>query len=349
MQKDYRGQGFMSCVESLSRESLRVAVVGLGKMGLLHASILNVLPNVQLIAMCDKSAIVRKFCKKVLNGVHVVDDVKKLSGLDLDAVFVTTPISSHFSVIKAIYSKGIARNVFVEKTLASSYDKAKELCQLVQSFGGVNMVGYQRRLNVSFRKAKDLLTQEAIGEIASFSAYAYSSDLLRDKKNSKSSVFRGGVLRDLGAHVVDLALMFFGDLTVDPARQKSATDRDSEDSVYLRVKGSNGLEGEFNISWCMENYRLPEFGLLIKGSKGIIRVNDDKVELKLDDGDPSTWYRHDLDDNVDFLLGAPEFFREDKCFVKSVLDGRNADPSFCNASKVDYIIDQVKYGAGKNE
>lgn len=339
----------MSCVESLSRESLKVAVVGLGKMGLLHASILNVLPNVQLVGLCDRSAMVRKFCKKVFNGVHLVDDVETFSDLNLDAVFVTTPISSHFLVTKSIYSKGIARNVFVEKTLASSYDEAKELCQFAQSFRGVDMVGYQRRLAVSFRKVKDLLIQGAIGEVASFNAYAYSSDLLGSKRNSKTSVFRGGVLRDLGAHVVDLALLFFGDLTVDSTRQKSATDRDSKDSVYFRVEGSNGLEGEFNISWCMENYRLPEFGLLIKGSKGIMSVNDDRVELELDNGKSSTWYKHDLNDNVDFLLGAPEFLREDKCFVKSVLEGRNVEPSFYTASKVDYLIDQVKYGAGKNE
>ena len=52
-------------MESLSRESLRVAVIGLGKMGLLHASILNTLPNVELTALCDKSVFVRKFCKRV--------------------------------------------------------------------------------------------------------------------------------------------------------------------------------------------------------------------------------------------------------------------------------------------
>jgi predicted dehydrogenase len=336
----------MRCVKILSRESLRVAVIGLGKMGILHASILNTLPDVQLTALCDKSAMIRKFCKRVFEGVHLVGDVEELSDLRLDAVYVTTPISSHFFVIKTIYSKGIARNVFVEKTLASSYDKAKELCELAQSFGGVNMVGYQRRLNVNFRRAKDLLTQGTIGEVASFNGYAYSSDLLGSRKNSKTSVFRGGVLRDLGAHVVDLALWFFGDLTVDSARLESVTKRDSEDSVYFRVKGSDGLEGEFNVSWCMESYRLPEFGLLIKGSEGIMRVDEDKVELKLDDGKSSTWYRHDLNDNVDFLLGAPEFSREDQYFVKSVLEGCNAEPSFCTASKVDYIIDQVERGSG---
>lgn len=336
-------------MENLSREKLRVAVVGLGKMGLLHASILNVLPNAQLTALCDKSTLILRFSRKIFDGVHVVDDVEKLSGLDLDVVYVTTPIFSHSFVTKNVYLRGIARNIFVEKTLASSYDEAKELCELVQSFGGVNMVGYMKRFAVTFRKAKELLDQETLGEVFSFEAYGYSSDFFGSDKNSKASSSRGGVLGDSGCHAVDLVLWFFGDLQVDSAKLESLTDAHSEDSVYFRVKKSNSLVGEFNISWCMENYRLPEFGLLIKGSKGIMRVNDDKLELKLNDGKSFTWYRHDLNDNVFFWLGAPEYFREDKYFIKSVLEDRNVEPSFYTASKVDYIIDQVRYRAEKNE
>lgn len=336
-------------MENLSGEKLRVAVVGLGKMGLLHASILNVLPNVELTALCDKSTVIHKFSRRIFEGVHIVNDVEKLSGLDLDVVYVTTPIFSHLLVAKNIYLRRIARNVFVEKTLAASYDEAKELCKLAQSFGDVNMVGYMKRFVVTFRKAKELLDQETLGETISFEAYAYSSDLVGNKKSSKVSSSRGGVLGDSGCHLVDLALWFFGDLRVDSAKLESLTDGYSEDSVYFRVKKSNALVGEFNISWCMENYRLPEFCLLIKGSKGIMRVNDDKLELKLDNGKSFMWYRHDLNDNVRFWLGAPEYFREDEYFVGSVLDGRSAEPSFCTASKVDYIIDHVRYGAGKNE
>ena len=330
---------------NLRRERLKVAVIGLGKMGILHAGILNVLPDVQLTALCDKSSMLLKFSKKVFDGVRVVNDVEKLHGLDLDVVYVTTPIFSHSIVAKNIYLREIARNLFVEKTLASSYDEAKELCELAQSFGGINMVGYMKRFAVTFGKAKDLLTRGILGEVASFDAYAYSSDFLGSDKSS--SVSRGGALRDLGCHAVDLALWFFGDLQVDSV--KTLAERDSEHSVCFRVKKSNGLEGGFSVSQCMENYRLPEVELLIRGSKGVMRVNDDKVDLKPDDGKPSTWYRHDLDDNVFFWLGAPEYFREDKYFVKSVLDGRNVEPSFITASKVDYVIDQVRNRAGKDE
>ena len=333
----------------LSGESLRVAVVGLGKMGLLHASILNVLPNVQLTALCEKSIITRIFLKKVFNGIQIVDDVEKLSDLDLDAVYVTTPISSHFPVVSNVCLKKIARNLFVEKTLASSYDKAEELCELAHSFGDANMVGYMRRFAVTFKRAKDLLDREAIGELVSFKAYAYSSDFSGSEKGSRTPASRGGVLRDLGCHVMDLAFWFFDDLQVDSAKLASLIDNCSEDSAYFKVRKSNGLEGEFNISWCVENYRMPEVGLSISGSKGIIEVNDDKLELKLNDGKSFAWYRHDLHDNVVFWLGGPEYFREDEYFVRSVMEGDDAEPSFYNASKVDQIIDQVKRRADESE
>ena len=332
-------------MENLSRERLRIAVVGLGKMGLLHASILNVLPDADLTALCDKNTIILKLFKKILGGVHVIDDLQKLSGLGIDVVYVTTPIFSHSLVTENVYLKGIARNLFVEKTLASSYDEAKELCELAQRFGGVNMVGYMKRFSPTFRKAKDLLTEEALGEVISFEAYAYSSDFLGSDKNSKTSASRGGCLRDLGCHAVDLALWFFGDFEADSGKPQSVT----ENSAHFRVKKSNGLEGEFNVSQCMENYRLPEIGLVTKGCNGVMSVNDDKVNLELNGEKPFTWYRHDLNDNVFFWLGASEYFREDKYFVKSILEGGSAEPSFHTASKVDYIIDQVRCGAGRDE
>ena len=332
-------------MENLSGERLKVAVVGLGKMGLLHASILNVLPSVELAALCDKSIVLVKSFRKIFGGVHIVNDVRKLSDLDLDVVYVTTSIFSHSFVTKNVYLRGIARNLFVEKTLASNYKESKELCEFARRFGGVNMVGYMNRFAVTFMKAKDLLTQESLGEVISFEAYAYSSDFLGSDKSSKTSASRGGCLRDLGCHAVDLALWFFGDFEADSGKPQSVT----ENSAHFRVKKSNGLEGGFNVSQCMENYRLPEFRLVVRGSKGVMSVNGDKVDLKLNGEKSFAWYRHDLDDNVFFWLGAPEYFREDKYFVKSVLEGGGAEPSFYTASKVDYIIDQVRCGAGRNE
>lgn len=99
------------------KEKLKVAVVGLGKMGILHSCILNTIPNVQVTAICDKSRATRKFPKKIYDETRMVDDVEKLSDLNLDAIYITTPIPSHFPVAKTIYSEKIACNLFVEKPL----------------------------------------------------------------------------------------------------------------------------------------------------------------------------------------------------------------------------------------
>lgn len=314
-------------------------------MGLVHASVLNVIPKVRVTAICDKNNMTRVLLRKAFKGVRFVDDVKKLADMDLDAVFVTTPISSHFPVVKATYMGKIAGNLFVEKTLASNYEQSKELCGLARSYGDVNMVGYLRRFYVTFGKAKNLLTQDAIGEVSSFKAYAYSSDFVDYKADIKSSIFGEGVLKDLGCHAIDLALWFFGDFEVECAEnpRENALTSLEKNSVSFRVRKPDGLEGEFDVSWRMKNYRLPEVGFHIVGSKGSIDVNDDKLVLNLNNTEPFTWYRHDLNDNVFFWLGLPEYFREDEYFVKSVMDNHSADPNFDAAAKVDRIIAQVNH------
>ena len=163
---------------------LTVGVIGMGKMGLLHASIVNTLPGVRLLAMYDKNSTVVKFAKKALTEIYVTDNFEKFSEFKLDAVYVTTPIPTHFSIVKTIYSIGTVRNLFVEKTLASSYEQAAQLCQEAKAIGGVTMVGYMSRFAPTFNKAKALLQEELIGKSISFRAYAYASDFVGFKSKS---------------------------------------------------------------------------------------------------------------------------------------------------------------------
>ncbi len=333
----------------LRTEKLKVAIVGLGKMGILHASILNTLPTVELVALCDKSALIRKVCKKLFKGLQVEADLEMFSDLGLDIIYVTTPILSHFAVTQSIYTQKIAPNVFIEKPLSKNLAESSELCQLAASSDGLNMVGYMKRFAVTFRKAKDLLDNHVLGDLTSFDAYAYSSDFFGTDPNSKAGNARGGVLSDLGAHVIDLSFWFFNSLDVDLSKSEQSIDSNSDDPMLFTVKSSAGLEGEFSISWFKPNYRMPEFGLKINGSKGTMSVNDDQVHLKLENKKAVTWYRHDLKDNVGFQLGGPEYYREDEYFVKSVLEKCNVIPDFHDAFKVDSIIDSVKIGDEIND
>lgn len=333
---------------ALRKEGLRIGVVGLGKMGLVHAGVLSVLSGVEVVALCEKSGWLRRFLKVMFGEACVVDDVGKLCGLGLDAVYVTTPIPTHYSVVKTLCKEKIAPNLFVEKTLAQDYREAEELCKLGEGLGGVNMVGYLRRFGVTYRKAKELLSEEAVGNVASFQACAYSSDFSGSKDALKEASSRGGVLRDLGCHAVDLALWFFGDLQVDSSKVSSGNGGSGE-SIHFTGGNPEGLKATFDVSWCKEGYRTAEVWFHITGSKGIIEVNDDSVELRLNSGESSTWYRHDLQDKVAFWLGLPEYYREDLHFIKSLWKDLEARPNFHDASKVDQIIERVLKETGENE
>lgn len=328
------------------RKVTGVGVIGLGKMGLLHASIFSVIPDVRLTAVCESNGRILRFARKLFPGVPVVDRLDGLSGLALDALCVTTPIPSHYPIMEAVYSNGLTRNVFVEKTLASSYAEAMKLCRLAEERGGVHMVGYMSRFAATFRKAKELLAQKTIGEILSFEAYAYASDFAGEQKNS---VRKGGALRDLGAHVVDLGLWFFGDLDVETARIESFHHGGAEDGGNFKVTSADGLKGEFDISWSREGYRSPEFGLRIKGTSGTMRVDNDSVKLESNAGTSKTWHRQSLSDSAPFLLAAPEYYREDEHFVKAILEEHVAESNFLTASKVDELIDQVIGKARQND
>ena len=85
------------------KKHLSIGVIGMGKMGLLHASIVNTIPGARLIAIYDKSPIIKRFVGKALNDIHVVNSFEKFAGLKCDAVYVTTPIPTHFSIDKEIY------------------------------------------------------------------------------------------------------------------------------------------------------------------------------------------------------------------------------------------------------
>jgi predicted dehydrogenase len=327
-------------------KTVKVAIVGIGKMGLLHASILNTIPDVEIVALCDRSFVLRKIVKKLFKTAQVIDDTEKLTVCDINSVYVTTPIPGHFPIVQRLLSDNVVSNIFVEKTLASSFDESRQLYELASTSKGVNMVGYMKRFAVTFAKAKDLLKESVLGDLISLDAYAFSSDFSHIPE-SKRTASRGGVLSDLGSHIIDLALWLIGDFKIESASLKSIVNEESEDSVDFKVKKS-GCEGTFSVSWCMENYRMPSFGLSITGSDGTLRVNDYSLELRLRNGGFHKWFRHELNDYVGFLLGDSEYYREDEAFVNAMRNDLQVEPTFATASNVDRVIDQVKRVATKN-
>jgi predicted dehydrogenase len=334
-------------VAHLSDKALKVGVVGMGKMGLLHCGLLNVLPGVELAGVCEPVKLTRRILTKVLRRIPVVEDVSELSSLDLDALFITTPTRTHYAVAKTVLDGGIAKNLFVEKPLSSSYDESRDLCDLMGG-KGVGMVGYVRRFMVTFMKAKELLEQGAIGQPLSFSVDMCSSDFF-GIHDPAVSIARGGVLKDIGCYPIDLIHWYFGEFNIDSASTESLTGPDAVDTVRFKIRGNGPVPpGEVFVSWCVEGYRMPEVEFSIFGSKGSLVVNDDYVRSEVG-GISSTLYRLNLGDNVSFMLGSSEYYREDECFVKAIAQNLMEQFSFNSAAKVEFAIEEVEKAAAKHE
>jgi predicted dehydrogenase len=316
----------------------------MGKMGLLHASLVNSIPGASLVTIYDKSTLMERFLGKAIDNVVITDKYDKFASSTYDAVYVTTPIPSHYSIVKDLYSNKITKNIFVEKTLTSGYEHSAHLCQLAKENGGTTMVGYMSRFAATYGKARLFLQKEEIGETLSFKAYAYASDFAAG--NGKASAVKGGATRDLGAHIIDLSLWLFGNLELTYVKGDKDFKNGIDNGCCFRVKSASGMPGDYDISWTKEGYRLPEFGLIITGSKGIISVNSDRIRIERNSGECNEFYRHDLDDKVPFLLAAPEYYRENAQFIKAVTAGSKAEPDFTEAARVDYLIEQVEKGKG---
>ena len=321
----------------------RVAIIGMGKMGLLHASLLNTMPEVELAAFCEKNSLIRRFSNKILMGIPVVDSVDNLYEYDINAAYITTPPSSHHAIVSTLLTKGICRNIFVEKPLANNIIESQNIENLPTRSGinSINMVGYNRRFSVTMKKAKEIIEEGTLGEPVSFEAYGFSSDFQPEDDGRRYG--RGSVIKDLASHAIDLVIWYVGSVSVESIVSSRVSNSGTIDSAVLQVATGKGLQGQIRASWIESDYRLPEIGFIMKGNKGLtLVVNEDVLELRSNNGERRVWHKHDLNDTVNFLLGGADYLREDEAFIDAISSGKAVEPNFSTALRVDEIIHDVE-------
>jgi predicted dehydrogenase len=325
---------------------MKISVIGLGKMGLLHAGIVNSLPDARVTSVCEADFFLSAAAKALLpKEIAVYRDVDKMIlEEDPDALFVTTPIDTHVPIIKDSFRAKSNLNMFVEKPLASSYNEAKVACEAASRSSGINMVGFQRRFSPIFRKAKGLLTENIVGEPIFFRSYFLSSDVLREGSGWRSKKGSGGVLLDSAPHLLDTLIWFFGEPTSVLAVKKKIYSNSVDDYVHALFSYASGLYGHMDVCWSVSSYRLPEVLLQIYGKNGIMTVTDDFVKIssgQQDGGGSRTYNRQSFQVSTPFLLTDPEYTLEDAAFLEAVRTQVPPDSNFVQAAKVNALIDRI--------
>jgi len=150
---------------------LRVAVIGVGRLGREHARIYSTLPGVELVGVVDvDSERAREVAGRV--GAPAFADGSALPS-DVRAVSVAVPTSDHHAVAVPLLRRGMA--CLVEKPLASDPAQARELTDLARRHGAPLMVGHVERFNPVFQAVQELAAEPLYLEARRVSPFRWRS------------------------------------------------------------------------------------------------------------------------------------------------------------------------------
>lgn len=254
------------------RAPLRVGVVGYGLAGrVFHASLLAVDPAYDLVAVVTRDPAKGDAARAAHPGVEVVDAVDGLWPLALDLVVVATPNDTHVEVAAEALRRGAA--VVVDKPLATSAEAARGLVELAESLGRPLTVYQNRRWDGDFLTASRLVRDGALGEVHTLESRfePWKTANRAGWKASATAEQGGGILLDLGPHLVDQALRLFG--PAEEVHAEIAVRRPgavADDDVVVSLRHAGGVRSRL---WMSHVAAQPGPRFRVLGSQGAYVVH----------------------------------------------------------------------------
>lgn len=331
---------------------LRGGVVGFGRMGMTHFSILNTHPSVELVAVCDSSGFVLKNATRYMGVKAFKSFDKMLETMGLDFVIVATPTAMHADATECAISNNA--HVFVEKPLALDPEQGRHLLELLKGKRLVHQVGYAMRFHDIFLKVKWLLESGALGEVLTFAVEMNGPVVLHDARKSWRSrtTEGGGCLYDFASHSVDLINYLVGppDEVVGTVFNRIHSDG-VEDAISSTFVYGNGARGNLLANWSDPSYRKPSCRFEALGRRGTV-VADFYTYKVFFHEDPQMagytegWnegYLADLAEPVRFYVRGFQFTRQLDYFIDCILEQRACETcSFEDGLCTDIIMRRIR-------
>lgn len=334
-------------------DKVRLGIIGMGRMGLTHYSIINTHPSVEMTAIADTSSMMLNMIKKYLPTVKMFEDYKDLlkSGL-VDAVIVCTPSSMHYDVCKMACENGIS--VFCEKPFTTNPKLAADLANMFETKGLVNQVGYVYRFDAVFKKVKELLNQGILGKTVHCNAQFLSATISKAQPEKGWRSKRengGGCTYEMGSHVIDLMEFFFGKPEkVLGSMMNKVYSEAVEDITDAEMEYNGGITANIHVNWSDYTYRKPMLKLDIHGTKGKIQCDlyGYKVFLREENkeaGLPEGWTSVPMNmipDPCPFYVRGTSFTNQLYAFADAVKEARiTTGCSFRSATDTQEVIHTI--------
>jgi predicted dehydrogenase len=183
--------------------SVRIGIIGAGRMGNLHTGHLLKNPDAAIVAAADILPERAEALAARTGGKAYTDYRQMLDKEQLDAVYVCTPTRGHAEHAVAVAERKLA--LFVEKPLAATMTEGWQIARAVQQAGIINCVDYQWRYTEAVIKAREILGDKPLAAVVAQWFWTIPPiPWLRDKDQGLGQVV------DQTTHLTDLCLLFAG-------------------------------------------------------------------------------------------------------------------------------------------
>ncbi len=260
---------------------LKTGIVGYGKSAkVFHIPFLSTLKEFEITSMLERHG---EESRKQLPGIRVAKSIEELIGSDdTELIVVTTPNDTHFEYAAKALKAG--KHVVLEKPFTNTLDEAEELISIAKETGKILSVYQNRRYVSDFLTMRDLLNDNVLGKIHEFTATydRFRSDAIPGAWR-ESDIPGAGILYDLGPHIIDQALVLFGNpeaITADVRKQRPHAKADDYFNIWLHY----GFLKVILHSGMLVREQGPRY--MIQGTKGsFIKYGEDPQEEKLKAGE----------------------------------------------------------------
>ena len=258
------------------RQKLRAAIVGIGHQALEdHIPAIKNSDCAELVAICDINKEIADDMGKKLN-VKAYNDIDSLINSEkLDFIIITAPHCAHKEIIEKASQKGI--HILKEKPFTTSLAEAFYIKDLSERRNIKIMTTLQRRFNPIYNSFFQLIEQIGTPFLIDIKYALYVPNPHEGWRGNKKEA-GGGCILDMGYHMIDLLIWYFG-LPSEVHAEISCSAKpdyqyDAEDTANIAFRYDNQIHGTIRLS---RFYAPKEEYFKVVGTKGVVEIQRGKI------------------------------------------------------------------------
>ncbi len=332
---------------------MRIAVVGLGKMGIMHASMIQAIPGAEVAGLADQHAALGRQVQTMLGKpVPYFATVEEcLEKAKPDGVIVSTPQFTHRAVAETCLRAGVA--VLCEKPLAHTLTDAKAMTELARSRPEIPAgVGFMLGHHPLFAEAARIIREGILGDVKSARGVCRLSQVFSRSEGWTFTKDKagGGVVINSGSHLLFAFDQIMGSAEGVIARGSPIHNK-VEDTFSALVDFKNGAWGTLEISWSAPGYEFQTHDIRVEGTNGTLEVGNQVLRVWLiaaRSGYEKEWTekkRSETEPKAAFSLSpdycGDEFYLEDLDFVAACREKRQPKIGWQRGLEIQEFLDAL--------